>query len=298
VFGLAAAARFVVMGDSRGSDEGINEAELRKLFLQIKNLNPSPRYIVFVGDLVSGSKNADKLKSQLQHFKQVFTEYFPIEMLLPAIGNHETGSSSDNSGELVFSQVFSEFSADKFLAGYNRTVYFVDYDNARLVILNPYHPGEFTEITGAQLEWLKSALSGGETKHKFVFLHSPPYPTGDHLGASLDAFPKTRDQFWSAIDQNNVDIVFAGHEHNYSRRTIDSTFSENGFKFTRAIPQIISGGAGAPPEGIYRDSRGVIVPPQTVYHFVIVDVLDNETKVLTVSDDDNIIDQFIVKKSI
>lgn len=145
--------RFIVMADSRGNDEGINEEIFRNILGEIIDIYPQLDYIIFPGDLVSGSRKPENLRAQLQKFKDVFSDYYPIEILLPTVGNHEVSSEpEDDTREKIFAEVFSEFKADEFLEGYNRTAFYVDIGNIRLIVLNSYHPGESNEITGQQFE--------------------------------------------------------------------------------------------------------------------------------------------------
>lgn len=286
--------RFIVMADSRGKDDGINEEIFRNILGEILEIYPQIDYIIFPGDLVSGSRNLEKLKGQLEKFKNVFMDYYPIEKLLPTVGNHEVSSNAeDDSRERVFAEVFPEFEADEFLEGYNRTVYYVDIGDVRLIVLNSYRPNESNQITGEQLEWFKRVVSE-DKKHKLVFLHSPAYPTGHHIESALSAFPEERDRFWSIVDENDVDLVFAGHEHNYSRRIIDESFSTDKYQFTKAINQIVTGGAGAPLRDNYEDDRGIVIPPTAVYHYVIVDVYGDELKITAVTLDGDVIDRFVI----
>ncbi|MFZ5967780.1 MAG: metallophosphoesterase family protein [Bacillota bacterium] len=287
--------RFIVMGDSRGKDEGVNEEIFRALLNEIMGLYPEPDYIMFSGDLVSGSRKSKELKAQLKKFKEIFTDYFPIEILLPTVGNHEVGSNpEDDTREKIFAKVYSEFEADEFLKGYNRTAYYVDVGDVRLIALNSYHPGESNQITGRQLEWFRRVVREPK-KHKLVFLHAPAYPVGQHIGSSLDAYPEERDRFWDIIDKNHVGLVFAGHEHNYSRRRIDKSFSTEAYQFQGEVDQIVAGGAGAPLRDTFADEQGVIVPPIAAYHYVIVDVYGEDLYVKAVSVDGDIIDEFIIK---
>jgi 3',5'-cyclic-AMP phosphodiesterase len=284
--------RIVVMADARGKDDGINEEVFRSIMKEISQLNPRPVYIVFPGDLVDGSRNLDRLRLQLEKFKSVYSDYMPIETLLPTVGNHEVSSNpEDEARERVFGDVYSEFEADEFLEGSNRTAYYVDMGNMRLIILNSYRPGEPNQITGEQLEWFEK-VSSVPKEHKLVFLHSPAYPTGHHMGSALNIHPKERDRFWNVVDKNHVDIVFAGHEHNYSRRIIDQSFSSDEYVFERAVNQIVTGGAGAPLRDTYEDKRGVVVSPKAVYHYVIVDVYGDTLNITAVTLDGDIIDEF------
>jgi 3',5'-cyclic-AMP phosphodiesterase len=286
--------RFVVMADSRGKDDGINEEILRSILDEIIDMYPQPNYIVFPGDLVSGSRKPNKLRNQLEKFKEVFTDYYPIEKLLPTVGNHEVGSNAeDDTREKIFSKVFSEFKASEFLQGYNRTAYYQDVGNVRLIILNSYHPGESNQITGRQLQWFER-ISREPKQHKLVFLHSPAFPTGHHIESALNAFPLERDRFWSIVDSNYIDMVFAGHEHNYSRRIIDDSFSTEDYQFKRAVNQVVTGGAGAPLRNVFEDSKGIVIPPTAVYHYVVVDVYGDKLYVHAVALSGEILDKFIV----
>ncbi|MEI6602727.1 MAG: metallophosphoesterase [Clostridia bacterium] len=290
--------RFVFLADSRGSDGGINEPVLKKLLKKIKALKPQPEYIVFGGDLITGSTDVATYEAQLQTFADCYSKYFPLETLLPVFGNHEEYSSTnDLVHEQIFGAFFSQFTPTADLEGYNRTVYYKDLGagDARLVVLNSYHVGEINQITKRQFEWFQTASlvsNGVEPKTKFVFLHSPPYPTGGHVGSALDMFPKERDKFWKVVDNTNYIALFCGHEHIYSRRLVDSSFNPS---FQREVNQVIAGAAGAiSMSALYTSKKGIIVPPKSVYHFVVVDVKEKETKVKAISIKGKTIDQFTV----
>ncbi|MDP4088911.1 MAG: metallophosphoesterase [Bacillota bacterium] len=290
--------RLVVMSDSQGYDNGINETALRKLLDTVKSLEPQPRYIVFTGDLVTGSKLNTTLQSQLENFKRVFSSYFPAERLLSAAGNHDLGRrAEDDCREIMFSKVFSEHAGDDFLNGYNRTVYYLDIGGTRLILLNSYHYDECNEISGEQLEWFEKVVSK-PAHHKIVFVHSPPFPTGAHVNKPLNKYPYEQYNFWSIIDRNDVSLIICGHEHNYSRRLIDEKFNRGCFKFSRGIYQIITGGAGGKLSDSFRDSKNVIVPPKPVNHFVVLDISNIGITVTAISIDGAVIDSFELKKGL
>lgn len=290
--------RFVVISDTRGTSKGgtIIAEEFGQILNQIEKLDPQPAYIMVPGDLVVGSKKGDQLKSQLESWKHLVSSHYPIERVLPTVGNHEVGSDpKDETGEKAFASVFTEFQPDDCLDYYNRTVYYKDMGDVRLIILNTYHYGEALQITGAQLEWLKKAASGPQ-KHTFVGIHAPAYPTGAHLHSSLDLYPEKRDDFWKVIDENNIDIVFTGHEHNYSRTCVDSSFSTKDIQFKNKINQVIAGSAGAAVTNIYLSKKGVVVPPIPEIHYVVVDLKNGRAIATAISIEGEVIDQFIVER--
>ena len=285
--------RFVFLADTRGDNNGINQPVLAKLFAQIKALKPQPEYVIVGGDMVTGSLLTSTYSSQMKAFKDCISAYYPIDKILPVFGNHEELSiTNDLTHERMFGQFFSEFKPTSALAGYNRTAYYVDLGNVRLITLNSYHKGETSRIINTQLSWLKQVSSSSQNKIDFVFVHSPAYPTGLHLGSSLDIYPAQRDKFWQVINNNNVMTLFCGHEHIYARTVVDSSFSS---LYTRPVNQIIAGAAGAlSPNPPFTSKKGVVVPPTAVYHMSIVDVNKTSTQIQTISIDGKIIDNLTI----
>jgi ABC-type microcin C transport system duplicated ATPase subunit YejF len=112
----------------------------------------------------------------------------------------------------------------------------------------------------------------------------------------MDSYPEARDEFWSIVDENNVDIVFSGHEHNYSRRIIDKSFSTEKYKFNNNIYQIISGGGGEKLKDKYRSKVGVIVPPIAKNHFIVMDILNKKLILKAYDIKGNIIDELEINK--
>lgn len=284
--------RFVVLADSRGSDNGVNSEIVKKILTKIKELSPQPEFAIMPGDLVEGSKQFKTVKGQLEYFKQLITEYYPISFYYPGIGNHEMKAGKD--GERAFASVFNEFKAD-FLKGYNRTSYYFDVGDTRIFMLNSNHPEEKHKITGKQLRWLKSKLDQSKKRNIFMF-HEPAYPTGAQAGYSLDKYPGSRDVFWKVVDSVKNPIVICGHEHNYSRRLVDSSFSEtiSGKKYTfkQSVYQIITGGFGAPLYEQYTLKKNIIIPPIPKYHFIIVDINEDGISFQAIDIDGNLLDSF------
>lgn len=288
--------RFVVFGDSKGKKNGVNQKVLVGILKQIKKLKPNPDYIIHLGDMTAGSDNTSKLRYMLEGFKKYFVDNDMESIIMPVFGNHEEGENPrNNASELIFSEVFREFSPEEELEGYNKTVYFKDIANTRLIVLNSCHFSMENRIGDEQLKWLSNALAEIR-EFKIVFFHIPPYPTGAHFGTSMDLYPEARDEFWSIIDKNKVDIVFCGHEHNYSRRSINSSFSSEKYKFNNVVFQIISGGAGEKLRDKYRSKASVVVPPVAKYHFVIMDILNKKLILKAYDIEGNKIDELEINK--
>ncbi|MDP5277010.1 metallophosphoesterase family protein [Chengkuizengella axinellae] len=279
--------RFVVMGDSRGSSDGINESTLRSLLSEVESLEPKPDFIMFTGDQVQGGSD---VAGELVEWSDIVDDYFPINKYYPTLGNHE-------DDEIVFSVVFDHLPINQ-LRGYNSSAYYFDYGNARFITLNSNRKdreGNYV-IDEEQRAWLESILDTNGKTHNFVQFHVPAYPIGSHYGNSLDENAGERDALWDIFDKYNVTAVMTGHEHNYNRREINSSFNDNGYEFENNIYQVTIGGAGAPLTSTNRDSRSVEVGPVANYHYMVVDVLDGVAEFTTYDINNNILDSFTVER--
>jgi len=284
--------RFVVMADSRGSDRGINSKIVKKTLENIKKLSLQPEFAIMPGDLVDGAKTYKDVKAQLEYFKKTVTQYYPVEFFYPGLGNHEVSNGS--GGEKAFGEVFPEFKAT-FLDGYGRTVYFFDYGSTRFFMLNSNYPGEMHIVSDRQLDWLKSNIDPLK-KHNMFFIHEPPYPTGSHVGSSLDQNRLQRNKLWELVDSSNEPMLFCGHEHNYTRRHIDLSFNdivgEVKFEYGKTVYQITTGSFGAPLYTKYTSKKNVDVPPVAEYHYAVADVSGDKVKVKVYDLEGEILDEF------
>jgi len=260
--------RFVVMGDSRGNDDGINTEVLEQIMDRV--VSEGAEFIVFVGELITGSKSGHIHRERLLKWKTLIDGYnIPVYI---AIGNHEiVGERSED----IFRSIFKMPENSPF--GLKELVYSFDHKNAHFVILDTNIYKKFHRLGKTQLDWLKKDLASNKKELVFAFGHEPAYPVGSHKGSSLDAFSAERDEAWSVFQENKVDMYFCGHEHLYNR------------SINQGILQVITGGAGARPNVSSKDGG--------FYHFVIVDVKDNGACEVVVKDNDGVIrDNFVVKE--
>jgi Icc protein len=279
--------RFAVMGDSRGSSNGINEVTLRALLDKVKALKPLPEFLLFTGDQVVGGSDVGK---QLGAWKNLVDNYFPMTSVYPTLGNHE-------HDENIFTESFPALPKEQ-LPGYGKTVYAFDYGNSRFITLNSDRKnaaGHYV-VDEQQRAWLENQLKTNNKKHVFVQVHVPAYPVGAHLGSSLDAEPASRDALWSLFDKYKVTAVLVGHEHNYNRRKVDSSFDGSGFHLENTIYQLTIGGAGAPLYNESKETKQVVVGPKASYHYMIVDVDGSKATFKVYDLQQNEIDSFTVER--
>ncbi|MCM0650703.1 metallophosphoesterase [Clostridium swellfunianum] len=281
------AVRFVVFGDTKGKNDGINRTVLEKIMRQIKLLDKKPNFFVTLGDTIGGSNDLGKHRSQMTSFKEIVSQYFPNNLILHVVGNHEVNNFPiDDTYEKLINEEYLTFKKHGSLNICNDTAYYMDLPYCRFIVLNCYHHGELRKIENKQLEWFKK-ISAVDKKFKIVFIHCPPFPTGAHLGTCLDEFAEQRDEFWRAVEKSKVNIVFAGHEHNYSRRLLHGISDD--------ISQIVTGGGGEKLRDSFKSKQGVVVSPKALYHFVVVD-LDRECiEIKAISINGKVIDEFMIR---
>ncbi len=233
---------FAAMSDSRGAEKGGKRAQiLAKLCQHSCQIKPKPDFMVFVGDMVEGSKNPDALTDQLTRWQKIIDSNLSIK-LIPVVGNHEVKSlKSQTAYTKFFPDVPANGPADEKLL-----TYYFDHKNSRFIILDTNYFGDQYRIR--HMDWLEEKLKqarDNNMNHIFVFGHSPAFQAGSHLrdGLSnigknpnnprLDYIPK-RDAFWSLLKKYNVTAYLCGHEHKYARQNI------------KGLWQITTGGGGAP----------------------------------------------------
>lgn len=279
--------RFLILSDSKGKENGINKKILIKLLNESCKLTPNADFIVLGGDNVAGSNMENVLTDQLQTLRDLIEKYYAGISLIPVVGNHEVNNEpNDDRYEKIFSRIYNDMLPNTYLDGYNKTVFYVDYEDVRFIILNAFHFNEINKISKKQLSWFKEVASE-DIKNKFVFVHSPAFPTGAHYGHCLDLYPQHRDAFWKIVHDCNIDIVFSGHEHNYSRRKIE---------YEKGTYQVITGGSGETLRDKFKDKKGILIAPIAKYHFVVVDVLTNSIEVSAISSKGNLLDKFKIDK--
>lgn len=257
--------KFAIMSDSRGRFNGVNEPVLSMLANDLVTRHPDAKFLIFPGDMVDGNKYVpEKTVSDLEHWKKVMEPVYKSNMIFPKIwvtvGNHEIQHREDEKNFVkAFPNTFMNGPEDE-----KGTTYYFDHDKCRFVILNTnrWYYGNPDDTTDDRRDWhyfkhpdwlervLKEGRESGEINHIFVIGHDMFFPTGGHLrdglpfigmnytGGELDStrkwFLNQSENLWKLLVKYDVAAYFAGHEHLYSRQSVDGIY------------QIITGSAGAP----------------------------------------------------
>ncbi|MCI5148311.1 MAG: hypothetical protein D3916_02760 [Candidatus Electrothrix sp. MAN1_4] len=290
---------------------GVNATALRNVVTEaFKN---DAAFIVNTGDLINGyTTSILDFQMQLESYKDVVEEVRHYLPMYEMMGNHEAlldvyfrdeapeekggityfpmlmfDKEGENSSEVVFGKEFinpqngpevnnaaANVPKGKMQPTYKENVYYVDYGNARLIMMNnnywinglPEKYGGNLEgyILDDQYEWLlklfQQTREDDSIDHVFIFAQEPFFPVGwqsntgmwyqggdpkKNGGYDRSYVSERRDQIWNAFIATGKAVAGNfGDEHNYSRTLV--TKDRNGKPYPKPVWQIITGGAGAP----------------------------------------------------
>lgn len=181
---------FLYLGDVQ---EGYAEWEC--MLEKVYDENPHIKFALLGGDLT----NDDDDYIEWEEFLGAATGLFSKIPIMPAKGNHD--------GELFF-EFFTLPDVGPYEVVGNR-FYSFDYGDAHFVVLDTSNV-----INNTVKQWLRQDLQNTAQKWKFAVFHHPAYQSFDDNKTIDDAL---REHWVPILEQNQVDMVFVGHQHVYMR---------------------------------------------------------------------------------
>ena len=252
---------FLVYGDHRPGTGSTPPPELSTLIDLMAGEHPA--FVVSCGDHIQ-----QEVAASWENYQAVTDRIHCNTCYWVAIGNH------DQPGTHTMAQYY-EWPGEA-----ERNYYTFRYGNTQFFILDS--ETDHGRIGSDQLAWLESELANSTAKHRFVALHRPFFPTGSHIGSSLDAYPEERDTLWSLLEEYWVEAVFVAHEHYYYRLQLGS------------IVQIITGGGGAPLVSATQFNVYSTEVYQRAHHYVRVDVNGDKATYTVYDINHQVIDKFTI----
>lgn len=168
---------------------------------------PDARFVVHAGDLVNRAHN----DREWQEWFEAGSFIHSSIAAFPVPGNHEyrgrTQEELDRRERYLSAQWRPQFTLpENGPAGLEETVYFMDYQDVRLIALNSNQRQE------EQVQWVDSILSASTQKWKIVTFHHPLFSASK--GRNNE---KLRSLWKPVFDKHGVDLVLQGHDHSYAR---------------------------------------------------------------------------------
>jgi hypothetical protein len=170
----------------------------------------------------------------------VYAELFRNLPFFPAAGNHDHNSPD----AAPFRSVFALPGA----SAETETWYSYDWGRIHFAALD-------TEADYAtQMAWLDADLAASDLPWKIVYLHKPPYSSGEHGSDS-----RLRDLLAPIAERHGVQLVLAGHDHDYERMIPQND-----------VAYVVTGGGGRGTRNVGASSFTAF--SAEVIHFVYLEV--------------------------
>jgi hypothetical protein len=253
--GATDAFSFVVLGDTRFGRE-IH----RSLVRQIVELEPDPRFVFNLGDMVSDGESASE-------WKAFFEDVSPLARFRPyysTLGNHE------RDADLYF-QLFSLPRNGSHL----ERNYSFDYGNAHFTVIDSNEKYRDDE---RQLEWLDRDLERARSAtFRIVFFHHSGHGTRPQRMEDHETVSRLFDPYF---ERHRVSLVFNAHDHNYVRA------AKNG------VDYVVTGGGGAPLHEV-GPPIGEVVVQYKIHHYCRVMVSAERIEVAALDPEGGLVDSFV-----
>jgi predicted phosphodiesterase len=186
-------------------------------------------FALYLGDLVNNGKN----KADWEDWYAYGEKFISNNLVFYVKGNHDEGDIFHNN----------------LVNPGNGKYYSFEYGNAILIGLEDHD----NEMSAEQTAFIDSVFRSNTDKTwRIVFFHRPFYTSGFHAGEMDHLF----DSWWKLFDDYGVDLIFNGHQHNYTRtkpinRDISDTSAVNDYGSGpgQGRCEIIAGSYGAPRYG-------------------------------------------------
>lgn len=196
---------FITIADVQASsDENFAHAALTlKGALEIA---PEASFVANLGDYVNDNTN-DEWDWYFKNFAFANNNYTQV----PVAGNHD-GNITNKFNTNCFKNIFAlDESDNQSLEG---VYYSFDYGNTHIAVLNT---NDMYPMTQAQRNWLINDMKQSDATWKIIMMHRSLYSAGKNINK-----PDTvimRNVLLPIIDELDIDMVYAGHDHMYLRTT-------------------------------------------------------------------------------
>ena len=203
--------KFIAISDHQKDDDHYNPdySTLNKFLKDVLKKHPDVKFILTAGDNTNCGQHEIQWNAMFDGMAGIM-EHLPYMM---ACGNHDNRGFKEYFPAEVgryyaepaeFFNTLLEYSYPKNGPdGWQTEIYSFDYGNAHFNVFGVNEP----ELMN---EWAKEDIAKSDKTWKFGVQHFPVYYAGPNL-ANDDDYPMMRESM------EMLDIVFSGHEHNFSR---------------------------------------------------------------------------------
>lgn len=249
---------------------------------------PDAAFTLFAGDCVNDGHNDD----QWMEWFDASGYKASMMPIIPVTGNHEYDHLRDQKESTLSVYWQKQFELPlNGPEGLEESVFYMDYKNMRLIVLNSTAALSSEKEMQRQSQWLQSVLANNSRKWTIVSFHHALFTARD---GNHGDYPNLRAAWQPILEKNKVDLVLMGHDHVYARaskqtKTITVPEGQAGpvYLVSVAGPKMY----GVVPERRWMDRAAVNTQ---MYQTVTIDGDVLEFRAYTVIDD--LYDSFDLKK--
>ncbi|SFF35567.1 Calcineurin-like phosphoesterase [Pedobacter antarcticus] len=195
---------FIYLGDAQNDIRSKWSRVIRRAFSH----EPNARFIIHTGDLINRSNN-DKEWGEWHYGGGFINGMVPS---MPSPGNHEY--VRDDKRKLILDPHWGvQYTLPgNGPAGLEESVYYIDYQNLRVISLDSQMIILDEASAKVQYEWLEKVLKENTKLWTVITFHHPIFST-----AKSRDNKEFRERFKPLFDKYHIDLVLQGHDHTYSR---------------------------------------------------------------------------------
>ena len=257
-FSVADPIRIWVLGDS--GTGGAGAAAVRDAYAAFSGTQYTDA-ILMLGDNAYDNGTDAEFQRTLFDMYPGFLRQSP---LWPALGNHDTAGSTEPSPELPYFKIFKLPTAGHGRGKPSRTEKYYSFDLANIHFVCLDSQSSSRAPGAPMISWLRKDLARTTQDWIVAYWHHPPYSKGGNDSDAVQQSIEMREQINPVLEAAGVDLVLAGHSHNYERSfLIDGHYGASS-TFTPAM-KLDPGDGRQTGGGAYRKSAGRVPNSGAVY---------------------------------
>lgn len=183
----------------------------RFVFQDIAAMDPPPRFVFHLGDIVHPVPSLPTFQEAVARFKDIAS---PLRVPLHLVpGNHDVGDKKIDW--MPADQVCDDY-LEIYRAAFGRDYFSFDEGSLRFIAINSLLLNSGLEDEQRQREYVERQITEAAGKRVFLFMHYPPYIHTENERGSYDNVDEPgRSWLLSQMRRPNVEAAFAGHVHNF-----------------------------------------------------------------------------------
>jgi len=237
--------KFWIIGDAgQGS---IDQYQVKNGFLKVNQGTHVDGFLMLGDNAYTSGTDAQFTTNLFDVYPEIMANTFSW----PCIGNHEVSSVATGAPYLNSFDMPTAGQSGGVASG-QKLYYSFDYGNIHFIILDSQISSR--AVGGPQWDWLQQDLEATRQDWIVAYWHHPPYSFSGHNSDNEQQLIDMRQNFCPLLEQYGVDMLFAGHSHDYERSfLIDSAYGNSTSNIANAATEIKDNSSGNPATtGPYR----------------------------------------------